>query len=275
MHMRYGFLIALFLALPAFAHPPVSVVFDSRGNVYYSDLSQVWQVTPNGARTIVVPHVHSHELYMDAQDNLYGEHLWYEGEAIDKWGYYVWRRDAGGHITKVIPNREGFRTDYSFVRDRAGNMYFAKENTVIRRTPAGRNEVLANSGFSEIRWMTVTPDGTLFFLDKHDLIRVTPDKRVTRLATNLAHVSPLRPYVMARHSVQGIWYGRAGNVYVADAANAMVRRVTPKGVVSVVSESTPPWSPCGGAIDRNGVMWVLEFSPLNQIRVRRAGVFPE
>jgi hypothetical protein len=271
MHMRFAFLLALFLALPAFAHPPVSVVFDSRGNAYYSDLERVWQVAPDGAKRVVVPNVHTHELFMDAQDNLYGEHLWYEGEAIDKWGYYVWRRDAGGRITKVIPNREGFRTDYSFVRDRAGNMYFAKEKSVIRRTPAGRDEVLANSGFSEIRWMTVTPEGTLFFLDKHDLIRITPDRRVTRLAKNLAHVSPLRPFVETRHAVQGVWTDRAGNAYVADAANAQVKRITPASVVSVVNASTPPWSPSGGAVDRNGVMWVLEFSPLNQVRVRRAG----
>jgi sugar lactone lactonase YvrE len=268
--MRGYWLAALLLfAVPLFAHPPVSVVFDSRGNVYYSDLEQVWQVAPDGTKRVAVPHVHTHELYVDAQDNLYGEHLWYEGERIDKWGHYVWRRDASGRVTKVIPNREGFRTDYSFVRDRAGNMYFAKDKTVIRRTPAGRNEVLASSGFRDIRWMTVTPDGTLYFTDAGDVVRITPDKRLTRIARNLAHTNVLRPLVSLQHALQGIWTDRAGNVYIADSANARVIRVAPDGVVKSVAQSMPPWSPSGGAFDRSGRLWLLEFTPTNQVRVRR------
>jgi len=270
MHMRFGFLLSLLIALPALAHPPVSVVFDSHGNIYYSDLAQVWQVAPDGVKRVVVPRVHTHELYIDAHDNLFGEHLWYEGEAIDKWGHYVWRRDASGRITKMIPNTEGFPTNYSFVRDRAGNMYFAKDNAVIRRTPAGRNEVLASNGFRDIRWMTVTPEGTLFFIDAGDLVRIAPDKRVTRPARNLANASLLRPFASGRHAVQGIWTDRAGNVYVADSENARVKRITPAGAVSVVMASTPPWTPCGGAFDRSGAMWVLEYSPTNQVRVTRS-----
>jgi sugar lactone lactonase YvrE len=274
MHMRNGFLLALLVALPALAHPPVSVVVDSRGNAYYSDLEQVWQVAPDGTRRVAVPHVHTHELYLDAQDNLFGENLWYEGEATDKWGHYVWRRDPRGVVTKVIPNTEGFLTDYSFIRDRAGNMYFAKENAVIRRTPAGRNEVLASGVFHDIRWMNVAPDGTLYFTDAGDVVRITPDKRLTRLARGLAKTSLLRPYVPARHAVQGIWYDRAGNVYVADSANAQVKRVTPAGAVQTVLSSTPPWSPSGGTFDRNGVLWVLEYSPTNAVRLRRVGPSP-
>ena len=267
MHMRFALLFTLLLALPALAHPPVSVVFDSRGNAYYSDLAQVWQVAPDGTKRVVVPNVHTHELYMDAQDNLFGEHLWYEGEATNKWGHYVWRRDASGRVTKVIPNREGFLHDYSFVRDRAGNMYFAKDHTVIRRTPAGRNEVIASGGFRDIRWMTVRPDGTLYFTDAGDLVRITPDKRVTRPVRAMIKRSPLRLYVGDRHAIQGIWTDAAGNVYLADSANAQVRRVTPAGAASVVAESTPPWTPSGGGVDRRGRLWVLEYSPTNQIRL--------
>jgi len=272
--MRNAFFLLLLAASPLFAHPPVSVVFDSRGNAYYSDLAQVWQVAPDGTKRVVVPGVHTHELYIDAQDNLFGEHLWYEGEAIDKWGHYVWRRDARGVVTKVIPNTEGFLTNYSFIRDRAGNMYFAKDNAVIRRTPAGRNEVLASGVFRDIRWMNVTPSGTLYFTDAGDVVRITPDKRLTRLARGLATRSMLRPYVDNRHAIQGIWYDAAGNVYLADSAHAQVKRVTPAGAVTVVLESTPPWSPCGGAFDRSGRLWTLEYSPTNMIRLRNAGVPP-
>ena len=45
------------------AHPPVSVVMDSRGFVYYSDLENVWRISPTGTRTIAVIGVHTHQLY--------------------------------------------------------------------------------------------------------------------------------------------------------------------------------------------------------------------
>jgi len=273
MHMRFGFLLSLLIALPLFAHPPVSVVADSRGNIYYSDLARVWQVAPGGARTIVVPNVHTHELYIDAQDNLYGEHLWYEGDATKQWGYYVWRRDAAGRMTKVIPNTRGFPQNYSFVRDRAGNMYIADRdhNAIVRRTPAGRNEVIARGGFRDIRWMTVTPNETLYFTDAGDVVRITPDRRVTRLVRDLAK-SSLRFFVGDRHALQGIWTDRAGYVYIADSAQGQVQRVTATGAVRVVAESTPPWTPCGGTFDRGGALWILEYSPTNQIRVRRTSM---
>ena len=35
---------------------------------------------------MVIPNVHTHELYLDIGDTLYGEHLWYEGDRTGKWG---------------------------------------------------------------------------------------------------------------------------------------------------------------------------------------------
>src|SRR5437764_1161323 len=101
------FLAALtLLAVSAQAHPAVAVVFDSRGNVYYSDLAQVWRVATNGERSVVVPHVHTHELYMDAGDNLYGEQLRYDEP---RWLHYFWRRSPDGRIERVVPEHETFK----------------------------------------------------------------------------------------------------------------------------------------------------------------------
>jgi len=88
-----------------------------------------------------VADVHTHELCLDAKDNLYGEHLWYEGDATKKWGHRVWRLKPDGTVSDVIPAREGFLKDYSFVRDRAGNMYWAdrgKKTVIKKRSPDGK-----------------------------------------------------------------------------------------------------------------------------------------
>jgi len=266
--MRTLIACLLFTASSAFAHPSVSVVIDSRGNVYYSDLTQIWRVAPDGTRTIAVPHVHSHELYLDAADTLYGENVWYNGETLKTWGNSVWKRTSDGRISFIHPPRAGFNEDFSFVRDAAGNQYFAvrDRNEIRRQSPDGRTVTIAHAPFKDIRWMTVTPNGVVYLIDLLDLVRITPDGKVTTMARNLSSHSL---FGEDRHRVQGVWTDRAGNVYVAASAEREVKRVTPSGRIDVVARSSFPWSPSGGTIAPNGDLWVLEYSVTNQQRVRK------
>jgi hypothetical protein len=255
------------LAFHANAHPSVSVVFDSKGNVYYSDLEKIWRVAPDGSRAVVVPNVHSHELFMDAQDNLYGEQLWYEGDATKKFDHYFWRRSPDGRVDRVVAAHEAFKNerDPSFVRDRAGNQYWAQRPS----GPIMKNSaVLARGNFRDIRFLTVTPDGTLYFIDTFDLIRVTPDGRLSTVARALT-TEDLMPS-RAHNQIMGLWTDRAGNVYAADIKDKVVKRVTPQGAVSVVLRSPFSWDLSGGAFAPNGDLWVLEFR-LYEARVRNVG----
>jgi sugar lactone lactonase YvrE len=67
----------------------------------------------------------------------------------------------------------------------------------------------------------------------------------------------------------GLWTDRAGNVYVADASGGKAKRIDPKGKVTIVAESSYPWSPSGGTFDRQGNLWLLEFNVTNDVRVRK------
>ncbi len=259
--MRLALAVLLFAAGAALAHPPVSVVIDGRGNVYYSDLHQVWRVAPDGTKSVAVPNVHTHELYLDAQGNLFGEHLWYEGERTDKWGHYVWKRDAAGRVTIIGPRTEGFLTNYSFVRDAAGNMYWPQRDRgeIRRRAPNGAITRVVGELKGMGPFMHATPRGTLFVVDGGDLVRVR-DGRTTRLARSIGR----KPF--------GIWTDAAENAYVADSDSREVRRVTPSGERSTFVKSTSPWSPIGGAFAPNGDLWLLEASMTNQVRVRKLRV---
>ena len=265
MHMRTA-LMLLLLAATAHAHPSVSVVIDSHGNVYYSDLKQVWRVAPGGAKTVVVPNVHTHELYLDAQDNLYGEHLWYEGDATKKWGHYFWRRTAAGVIERVMAAHEPWKNerDLSFVRDRAGNQYWAdRAHNAIMKNDA----VLARGNFKDIRFMTVTPAGTVYFVDTLDLLRVTPDGKMSVVARGVS-TKNLPDRGPAHHQIMGLWTDRAGNVYAADNKNNVVKRIAKDGTISIVARSWLPWSVTGGTFAPNGDLWVLE-NAMYEFRVRR------
>lgn len=68
MSVRRYFLVVLLLGacFPLVAHPPVGIVMDRSGVVYYSDLERVWKIEPDGRKTVAVPDAHTHELDLDS-----------------------------------------------------------------------------------------------------------------------------------------------------------------------------------------------------------------
>ncbi len=256
------------------AHPGVGIVQDSRGNVYFTDLKQVWKITPDGRKSVAVPAVHTHELCLDGNDTLYGEHLWYVGDASKKWGHRVWNLKRDGTLVDVIPAREGFLTDYSFVRDRAGNMYWAdrgEKNVIRKRSLDGSIRTHATADFRDVRWMMAMPDGTLWLVDAGDLRRVSPEGQVVTVVARLSGRRPPPASASDRRYQMGLWADGGGNVHVAVAEERLVLRVTPDGQTSVAARSPVGYRPSGGLFDRDGSLWILEYSPRNTVRVRRIG----
>ncbi len=65
MRIRFIWLPVLFLLTASVSgHPGVGIVMDSRGNIFYTDLKQVWKISPEGRKSIAVANVHTHELYL-------------------------------------------------------------------------------------------------------------------------------------------------------------------------------------------------------------------
>lgn len=270
--LRLGVVLLLAGSARLEAHPGVGIVMDGRGNVFFTDLKQVWKIAPDGHKTVAVPNVHTHELYLDARGNLYGEHLWYEGKSTNKWGHRVWRRTPDGAVTDVYPAREGFRTDYSFVRDGAGAMYSVERENPTRfrkRAPDGTVSTVAECrDCRDVRWMTATSDGTLYFVDGIDLREISPAGAIRIRARRLGRSTWTHPQA-GRHIVMGLWTDGAHNVYAAVYGTGEVKRISPDGRVDVVARSGLPWSPSGGMVAPNGDLWLLEYSFTNAARVRR------
>ena len=265
-------LVLMLAGAEAQAHPGVGIVKDSRRNLFYTDTKQVWKIAPDGNKSVAVPNVHTHELCLDAEDNLYGEHLWYEGEATKKWGHRVWCLKRDGTLVDVIPAREGFLRDYSFLRDRAGNMYWADRGaqTVIKkRSPDGKINTHATADFRQVTWITVTPDGVLFLTDGGDLRRVAQDGKVSTVATKLSGRKPAPADASNLNYHMGLWTDDKGSVYVAVGRERLVLKARDDGAPVVVARSRGDWSPSGGMFDRDGALWLLEYSSTNAVRVRR------
>ena len=169
--------LLLACAVSAVAHPGWGIVVDGKGNVFYTDLKQVWRIGVDGRKSVAVPNVHTHELYLDATGTLHGEHLWYDG-AKAKWGYYLWDL-TGGNVVRHDP-QEGLRASESFVRDRSGAMYWVEGSRILKRTPGGPTVEVSKvprppdeTGQAPGGILAAGNDGTLYLVSAGDLLRVT------------------------------------------------------------------------------------------------------
>ncbi|GHN03155.1 hypothetical protein WSM22_46440 [Cytophagales bacterium WSM2-2] len=253
------------------AHPGVSIVMDKKGSVYYSDLKQVWKIDTQGKKTVVVSGVHTHELFMDDTDNLYGEHLWYNGEKADTWGHYVWKLSPAGKLDRIKPSTTGIPNDYSFVRDKNGNMYWAdrtdKCQKVIRKNKDGSLTKMGDACMENIRWMTCTPEGVVYIVDLHDIKKMDLHGHIITLTEDVPGKKILSLFVDPTHFLSGISVDSHENVYVADYSAKQVKKITPSKQVSVLAETNTPWSPSGSLLAPNGDFWILENSITNHVRV--------
>lgn len=265
------FFISVTWTITAAAHPGVGIVMDSKQNVFYTDLKHVWKIDKTGKRTIAVENVHTHELYLDKHDNLFGEHLWYEGEASDKWGFYIWRLTPNGKIERVVPATEGFPIDYSFVRDDQHMFVADREKSCQRIIKTNNRETVVHSKgcFKNIRWFTRSRKGNLYLIDGPDLKKIDTNGNIEVLAPSIAEKKASQFAVSDQHAAMGLWTDKEENVYVAIYGARLVKKVTPDKKVSEVIHTSFRWSPTGGLLADNGDLWLLEASPLNEVRVER------
>jgi streptogramin lyase len=118
--------------------------------------------------------------------------------------------------------------------------------------------------------MTSAPGGTIYLIDRTDLLRVTADGSLHLVARRLSEdrrwdvlFNPSQ-----RHRVQGVYADDAGHVWVAVTELRVVKKVSPEGVVTVVARSAAPWSPTGVLATPDGDLWILEYGAANEARVR-------
>ena len=246
---------------------------DSRGNIFYTDLTHVHKISPDGCESIAVKNVHTHELFIDDDDNLYGEHVWYEGEATDKWGYYVWRLDHTGKFEKVVPPTVGFPINNTLVRDQSGNSYFAEKSNdheVLNvQNKNGKVTKFNNHLFKDIRWIHYSKhDHHLYIVDHLRIKKVAPNGDLSVITQSLKENTPSFANVQDHHYVYSIWTDPNSNVYVAVYGAKKIKMIKPNKGMKTIYTSPEGWSPAGGLASSDGSLYVLEFSEKNQTRVR-------
>lgn len=269
--MRCTFLF-LFLISAAVVHadPGTGIVADSKGTIFYTDLSQVWMIKPDGTKSVAVPNVHTHELYINNQNELFGEHLWYNGEQSNTWGHYLWKRNSDGSIVKIKDSTAGFPEWVSFVRDVQGNAYYHQRSipsAFWKLLPNGTKELIGKASLNGIGRLYINKKSVVFFSNKDDLYCIPPGDSLQIYLKNIGKEGLIEMKDSDVHAIMSIWGDQKDNLYIA--SGSVIKQIDKKKFVTIVYKSAEGWKPSGGLVTANGDFWVLEYNTKNEVRVNK------
>ncbi|HSB94741.1 MAG TPA: hypothetical protein VLC28_16570, partial [Flavitalea sp.] len=249
-------LIFLVLCLPSSikAHPGIGIVKDSKDNIYYTDLLQVWKIT-NGTKSVIVPNVHTHELYVDKDDNLFGEGLYYEARA-NKFYHYLWVYHPNGTIDTVVGIKQAYvDQDFSLTRDNNGNEYYVKKYGIsidtthlYRRSVAGKETIVGTGNFAQVKWFHVLNNRDILYVQDNSILRIDSTGKTSLIKAGIGNkkLSFGFPGII---TTWGLWTDNEQNIYAAVFSDQAVKKIDPNGSMTIVYESTGNWTPIHGIFD--------------------------
>ncbi len=250
---------ALLFSAPAYAHPGSGIVVDRLGQVYFLDTgSGLWKIDSRGTLSHLSP-LRNHWLAIDAGDGFTQARL-----PTDPGRDWVITA-AGSNPTLLIS------TDFPLVVGQDGKLYYpsVRETNVriLRADPRGGTSAfvtlprsVAGAALSWINGLATGPDSSIYYTENNAVRRIARDGRVSTIATVTALTGrAATPGVEERPYLRGLKVDANGVVYVADAADARVLKITPDGKVTTIVQLESPWAPTDVAVFGD-IVYVLEFT---------------
>lgn len=253
------------------AHPGIGLVYDGDQTIYYTDLTQVWKLNiETGATEVFVKDVHTHELYLDHEGNLYGEHYWYI-ESEQKFKNFIWRVNKRGEFTKIRSDQYGENEDFSFIRDDSFHSFeLRQQNDVyqIIKKDTAQEYILHTAKLNQPTWKYLSNDENLLFVDYPSIYLANRDT----LQLISSDVSSKRiPFSMQsdHHNIYGIWTDADENIYAAIYGGRVVKKIDKEGKTKRIVKSSFLWSPVNGIFDKEDNLWLMEARIGGSVRVRK------
>ncbi|NDA65414.1 MAG: hypothetical protein EBY09_02045, partial [Verrucomicrobia bacterium] len=175
------------------------------------------------------------------------------------------------------------------VKDSAGNLFVCDSfnNQIKKITPAGSVSVFA-TGLQTVCWLTIDANDNLYVTagDEHRVKKVTPAGVVSVLAGNgsAGYADGTGAGAVLNYPT-GIALDSAGNLFVAEGNNNVIRKITPAGVVTTfvgtagtsggtdgTGAAARFTSPMGMGIDSADNLYVVEQNNHTLRKITPAGV---
>jgi sugar lactone lactonase YvrE len=237
---------------------PTGVAVDTAGNIYVADTSNhlIRKITPAGVVTTLAGTVG-----VTGSTNATGTDASFsfpQGVAVDTAGN-VYVADYGNHLIRMI-------SPVGVVTTLAGNV----------RTAGSTNATGTDASFFLPQGVAVDTAGNVYVADtsNHLIRKITPAGVVTTLAGTVRTAGSTNATGTDASFMEpfGVAVDTAGNVYVADTSNHLIRKISPAGVVTTLAGNVgAPGStnatgttasfflPQGVAVDTAGNVYVADY----------------
>lgn len=183
-----------------------------------------------------------------------------------------------------------FTEPFSVAVDSAGTVYVADtSNQSVRKiSAAGVVTTLAGGGgkgtadgtgtaarFAEPRGIGLDASGNIYVTDyeNHTIRKITAAGVVTTLAGGAGIEGFVNGQGTAARfkSLQGLAVDSAGNIYVGDAGNRAIRKITASGLVTTLASGELLGEVRGVAVDSSGQVYVADYSSHSILKITAAG----
>lgn len=261
-HLRQllaALLLATSTVTTAIAHPGSGIVVDRRGNVYFLDTGGgVWMVDPSGK---LARHAEPrfHWMAIDESERPSGAAL----PSIRSGEVTV----AGVNPTLLLSS------DVPVAVGQDGALYYPEFGTderlrIMRFTRTGVGSVRAtlpsNAKSGVLRWingLAAGSEGALYYTEDKAIRRIDEQGLVSTLAESIvvpdcARIPGTEPG--SEPYLRGLAVAPDGAVFVAASGCGAVLKITPRGEVTTVLQTSSPWSPTAVAVSPSG-LYVLEY----------------
>jgi uncharacterized protein (TIGR03437 family) len=286
-------------AIAATLDGPYALALDKAGNLYIADSNNnaVRKVTTTGTISTLTTTSAPEGLAFDSSGNLYiaswglSEILKYSSSGVTTIlagsGNFGYGGDGGPATGATLSGPEGL-----FV-DSTGAVWFSdtSNNRIRKITPDGNISSPIGSGYSGLSNLGSDPTGVSvyqpdgIFVDATGIVywaesgnnRVRSYNPSTRQIADLAGTTPPlttsgAPASLLLNNPNAVTSDSAGNIYIADTSNNVIRKITPSGVSSIIAGTGQPGfngdvgqatainlsSPSGIAVDSQGNFYLTD-----------------
>jgi len=222
------------------AHPSSLANYASNLYIYIASENSIRRLTPAGTITTLASATPGSAMATDSADNLYIA--------------------GGGSVRKLAPNGEitmiAAEDGVAIAVDRSGNVLLAESTRVREITPAGLITTIAGNGTCGssgdggpatgaqvcANGLAVDRDGNIYLAEAQSqrIRKISGNGMISTVAGNgeCCYSGDTGPAINAQLNLApwggGMTVDRGGNIYIADAANQRVRKISQAGIVTTV-----------------------------------------
>lgn len=237
-------LVALFLAVGAFAHPGSAIAVANDGRVYFVD-------TGGGVFSFHNGRVARHEG---------PAYHWFAFDPQGRFRNTRWPHIPGGTITVAGPVI--LSSDLPVTIGTDGMFYYPEGGSrIVGVRPDGTTAVRATLPGTQ-RWingLAAGPNGTLYYTEDAAVRKIDARGRVTTVAERIAIANCKTIPGNTKPYLRGLAIANDGTVYVAASGCGALLKIDPRGRVAPYLRTSAPWAATDVAV-KGGEVYVLEYS---------------